>query len=54
MGQDVDIEERTAIIEERIPELLSFVLRHMAEAREFVPRRTQRCERCPYRSCCEA
>ena len=54
MGQDLDIEERTVIIEERIPELLSFVLRHMSEAREFAPRRTQRCERCPYRSCCES
>ncbi|MBQ2760681.1 MAG: PD-(D/E)XK nuclease family protein [Mailhella sp.] len=52
MGTAVDEEERRSIIEERIPELLNFVLRHMAEAREFRPRRTPSCERCPYRKTC--
>ncbi|MBR6626002.1 MAG: PD-(D/E)XK nuclease family protein [Mailhella sp.] len=52
MGRSVEEEERGSIIAERIPELLSFVLRHMAEAREFTPRRTQRCERCPYLGTC--
>ena len=52
MGAKVEEEERWSIIEERIPELLSFVLRHMAEAREFRPRRINACERCAYKKTC--
>ena len=52
MGTKVEEEERWSIIEERIPELLSFVLRHMAEAREFRPRRTNTCEHCAYQKTC--
>ena len=43
---------RKSIITERIPALLGFVLRHMATAEAFPPRRTDRCVRCPYASCC--
>ncbi len=52
LGEDAAEEERRTIIEERIPELLSFVLRHMDEAEIFAPRRSRRCERCPYRMHC--
>lgn len=52
MGAKVEEEERWSIREERIPELLSFVLRHMAESREFRPRRTNACERCAYQKTC--
>ena len=52
LGPKVDEEKRAFVIEERIPDLLRFVLRHMGTAEGFSPRRTERCERCPYRSCC--
>ena len=52
LGRDVDEEQRHAIITERIPELLTFVLRHMTEARQFSAFRSQNCERCPYRELC--
>ncbi len=52
LGTTVDDEAREFIIAERIPALLRFVLRHMATAPDFAPRRTDRCERCPYRNCC--
>ena len=52
MGAKMEEDERRTVIEERIAELLSFVLRHMTESREFRPRRTQSCERCPYREHC--
>ena len=52
LGAKADEETRRRIIEERIPALLRFVLRHMATATEFSARRTERCSRCPYRSCC--
>ncbi len=52
LGKGLEPEERTRIIEERIPELLSFVLRHMAESKSFTPRRTSACEHCPYRHLC--
>ena len=52
LGAAVADDTRERIISERIPALLRFVLRHMATATAFVPRRTDRCERCPYKSCC--
>lgn len=52
LGPDADDALRGRVIDERIPALLGFVLRHMATATEFTPRRTERCRRCPYRSCC--
>ena len=52
LGTEPDDEAREFIIQERIPALLRFVLRHMATAPYFAPRRTDRCDRCPYRTCC--
>ena len=52
MGSKMELDERAAVIADRIPELLSFVLRHMAGAGEFSLRRSQSCERCPYVSRC--
>ena len=52
LGTGIDEAGRRRIIEERIPALLAFVLRHLSTAGEFLPRRTERCARCPYRSCC--
>ena len=52
LGAAVADDTRERIISEHIPALLRFVLRHMATATAFVPRRTDRCERCPYKSCC--
>lgn len=52
LGAKIDDAARERIIEERIPALLSFVLRHMATAESFTPRRTDRCARCPYAGCC--
>ena len=53
LGDSMDAEERANIIETRIPELISFVLRHMAMARHFAPRRPLACERCPYGNICK-
>ena len=52
LGTKIDDAARERIIEERIPALLRFVLRHMATAEAFTPRRTDRCARCPYAGCC--
>lgn len=52
LGPGMNDEERSEIIEERIPALLRFVLHHMATADVFALRRTERCARCPYRTCC--
>ena len=52
LGAKIDDDARSRIIEERIPALLRFVLRHMSTAEAFTPRRTDRCARCPYQSCC--
>ncbi len=52
LGANIDEMTRESIITERIPALLGFVLRHMATSESFAPRRTDRCERCPYRNCC--
>ena len=52
LGANIDEMTRKSIITERIPALLGFVLRHMATAESFTPRRTDRCARCPYRNCC--
>lgn len=52
LGTKIDDDARERIIRERIPALLGFVLRHMATAEAFTPRRTDRCARCPYASCC--
>ena len=52
LGDGIDNETRNIIMQERIPALLRFLLRHMATATEFSLRRTERCARCPYQSCC--
>jgi len=52
LGEDADQETRQTIIDQRIPELLSFVLRHMAEAEAFEPRPSERCKWCPYAGTC--
>ena len=52
LGEKIDAETRSDIMERRIPALLRFLLRHMATATEFSLRRTERCARCPYQSCC--
>ena len=52
LGSRIDEDTRAFIMKERIPALLRFVLRHMSLSEGFAPRRTERCDHCPYRSCC--
>ena len=52
LGEHIDAEERRGIMNERIPCLLRFLLRHMTTATDFPLRRTERCALCAYRSCC--
>ena len=51
-GSASDKEYREDILRRRIPELLSFILRHMATAKTFSPHAGKECEHCPYTSCC--
>ena len=48
----MDEEERAEALAEKVPMLLSFLLRHMASAPFFMHRRTRRCEKCDLRGCC--
>ncbi|MCQ2444521.1 MAG: PD-(D/E)XK nuclease family protein, partial [Mailhella sp.] len=48
----MDEEDRAHALAEKVPVLLSFLLRHMASAPFFMHRRTRRCEKCGLRGCC--
>ena len=48
----VDEDLRDAVVRERIPQLLDFVLRHMAHAAVFPPREGGHCGWCPYAPMC--
>ena len=50
---NVDEEEKITIINKQIPELLSFILRHMEECARVAPHPGQQCDYCPCKgSCC--
>lgn len=52
LGPDLSAAERTLALTERIPLLLSFLLRHMASATNFPPRPSQNCRWCLYKNLC--
>ena len=51
-GSAPDKAYREDMLRRRIPELLSFILRHMATASTFSPHDGKECKYCPYTSCC--
>lgn len=54
--ENMDETGQNSLIQEKIPKLLSFLLRHMAESRSFVPQPDKSaygsCGRCAYAACC--
>lgn len=51
-GDSMESAARSRIMQEKIPALLRFLLRHMATAREFPKHSTDLCASCQYKSCC--
>ncbi len=52
IGDDISDEDRTAILCEKIPSLLRFLLRHMERSVSFRPRENKNCRWCPYQKMC--
>ena len=53
LGADCEDSLRELILEERIPALLDFLLRHMLHSRSFLPRPDNHCDWCAFRNGCE-
>ncbi len=51
-GKTIEEEERDAIIQEQLPALLEFLVRHMLECPAFAPREDKHCRWCDYAACC--
>lgn len=52
LGEEVDEELRTTILETRIPQLLGFLLGHMEKTEYFSPYEGNHCQYCPYTGLC--
>lgn len=52
LGDDMDKSARTLILNEKIPLMFTFLLRHMAHAENFTPRPGQHCDWCLYKNMC--
>ncbi len=52
LGEVKDNETRAHIIEERVPQLISFLLDHMYTAQSFAPNPGKGCKYCPYGALC--
>ncbi len=53
LGDKVDMETRADIVENRVPQLLTFILDHMYTAQSFAPREGDHCTYCPYGALCK-
>lgn len=53
LGGEVDEDLRDVVLEERIPTLLAFLLRHMEKTECFSPHEGTHCQYCPYTGLCK-
>ncbi len=49
---ELDAETRRHILQERVPQLLTFITRHMLNATHFDPYQSDRCQHCPFATLC--
>ncbi len=52
LGDKISMEDRAHIVEDRIPQLIKFLLDHMYTAESFAPREGKHCDYCPYGALC--
>ncbi len=51
--KNIDFHDRQMIINTRINEVLSFVVRHLQCTEEFLPKKSESCKHCPYTLLCQ-
>ncbi len=53
LGEKMEMDTRADIVSERIPQLLTFIIQHLATAEEFPAREGNHCTYCPYGALCK-